>query len=254
MQNRVAMRFLCGHYLALSSPPRKGFVGLVQQGVSLTSIAQVAAMEAASICCHALGACPEIRMKVDRSGDGLVATVPEYVHYVVLELLKNAMRATMKAHGGKDGVAAQRVDASAKNSSLQERAGGAKGGAGDSAGGGKAPIVFADVPEVTISVTTEGEDDIVLVVSDQGEGIPAEATDKVRRTAACVVVVEGVDQRWKPSLQRRSCTSDWSCTKPGEEARTSYAGYVNCAIYSSNCWSIVTVCAPLLPERTVQAV
>lgn len=40
-QNRVAMRFLCGHYLALSSPQRDGLVGLVQRGVSLTEIAQV---------------------------------------------------------------------------------------------------------------------------------------------------------------------------------------------------------------------
>ena len=40
-QNRVAMRFLCGHYLALSSPQRAGFVGLVQRGVSLAEIARV---------------------------------------------------------------------------------------------------------------------------------------------------------------------------------------------------------------------
>ena len=156
-QNRVAMRFLCGHFLALSSPPRKRFVGLIQQGVSLSNIAQSAGMEAASICCHALGACPKIRMRVDRSGDGLVAAVPEYVHYVVLELLKNAMMATMKTHGCGD---AQAVTA--------KRWGRHRGGKNKK----HAPIVFADVPEVIISVHAVGDDDVLLIVSDQGGGLP----------------------------------------------------------------------------------
>ncbi|CAM9436412.1 unnamed protein product, partial [Scytosiphon promiscuus] len=183
-QNRVAMRFLCGHYLALSSNQRDGFVGLVQRGVSVSEIAQAAAVEAASICCHALGACPEIRMSVDPAGDGLVAAVPEYVHYVVLELLKNAMRATMQAHGGGDGAGGRALDGSdgaggtgmdvagEENARVKERNG---AGGGDFGGG----IVFADVPEVVISVRGYGEDDVRLVVEDQGGGIPAEATDKV---------------------------------------------------------------------------
>ncbi|CAM9379979.1 unnamed protein product, partial [Hapterophycus canaliculatus] len=188
-QNRVAMRFLCGHYLALSSKQREGFVGLVQRGVSLSEIAQAAAIEAASICCHALGACPEIRMSVDPAGDGLVAAVPEYVHYVVLELLKNAMRATMQAHGGGGGGGGTTGGRTVGGSN---RAGGAgmdvageenarveeRDGAGGGGGGGGGGIIFADVPEVVISVRGYGEDDVTLVVADQGGGIPAEATDK----------------------------------------------------------------------------
>ncbi|CAM9668770.1 unnamed protein product [Pylaiella littoralis] len=169
-QNRVAMRFLCGHFLALSSTPRDGFVGLVQRGVSLTEIAQAAAAEAASICCHALGACPEVRMSVDPAGDGLVAAVPEYVHYVVLELLKNAMRATMQA-AGRGGDAAGKGE----TKTAGER-GARNGGGGDGCG---TPIVFADAPEVVISVRAHGDEDVMLVVADQGGGIPAEATDKV---------------------------------------------------------------------------
>ena len=186
-QNRVAMRFLCGHYLALSAKPRKGFVGLVQRGVSLTEIAQSAAVEAASICCHALGACPEIRMSVDRAGDGLVAAVPEYVHYVVLELLKNAMRATMQTHGGGNrgggstGAASTEMDvAGEEDARVKQRAG--RGDADDDdAGRRRALIVFADVPAVNISVKTYGAEDVMLVVADKGGGIPTDATDKVRR-------------------------------------------------------------------------
>ncbi|CAN0592120.1 unnamed protein product, partial [Ectocarpus sp. 12 AP-2014] len=128
-----------------------------------------AAVEAASICCHALGACPEVRLSVDPAGDGLVAAVPEYVHYVILELLKNAMRATMQAHGG--GKAGAGMDVAAEEDArVQERKGAEEDGGSN--------IVFADVPEVVISVRPHGEDDVMLVVADQGGGIPAEATDK----------------------------------------------------------------------------
>ncbi len=144
---------------------------------------QGAAIEAASICCHALGSCPEVRLSVDPAGDGLVAAVPEYVHYVVLELLKNAMRATMQAHGGAEAAAAGgEGDGGAGEEAAPARGQAAE--AGRQSGGG-APIVFADVPEVVISVRAHGDDDVMLVVADQGGGIPAEATDKVRAPLAC---------------------------------------------------------------------
>ena len=184
------MRFLCGHYLALSAPPREGFVGLVQRGVSLTEIAQRAAMEAASICCHALGACPEIRMSVDRAGDGLVAAVPEYVHYVVLELLKNAMRATMQTHGGGGGGSAEeKMDVVGEEDARVEQRGADGVDKEGGEAGSRAPIVFAKVPAVNISVKTYGAEDVMLVVADKGGGIPVDATDKVcwkLRVVSCI--------------------------------------------------------------------
>ena len=132
-------------------------------------------------------------MTVDRAGDGLVAAVPEYVHYVVLELLKNAMRATMQTHGGGGGnggvdaaAAATEMDvAGEEDARVQQREGcgddGGGGGGDDDAGRQRrAPIVFADVPAVNISVKTYGAEDVMLVVADKGGGIPADATDKVR--------------------------------------------------------------------------
>lgn len=130
-------------------------------------------------------------MSVDPAGDGLVAAVPEYVHYVVLELLKNAMRATMQAHGAgkavggeEEGDAGAGMDVAGEESArVQEReeaeGGGGGGGSTQNAGDGDASIVFANVPEVVISVKAHGDDDVMLVVADQGRGIPAEATDKV---------------------------------------------------------------------------
>lgn len=134
-------------------------------------------------------------MSVDPAGDGLVAAVPEYVHYVVLELLKNAMRATMQAHGaGKDaagggggGAGAGMDVAGEENARVQEREDVEGGGGGrGSRDAGDAGIVFADVPEVVISVRAHGDDDVMLVVADQGGGIPAEATDKV---SLCITYV-----------------------------------------------------------------
>lgn len=134
-------------------------------------------------------------MSVDPTGDGLVAAVPEYVHYVVLELLKNAMRATMQAHGagkavgggeggggggggsGSGGGAGTGMDVAGEENARVQGREEAEGGSRNA--GGAADIVFADVPEVVISVRAHGDDDVMLVVADQGGGIPAEATDKV---------------------------------------------------------------------------
>lgn len=143
-------------------------------------------------------------MSVDPAGDGLVAAVPEYVHYVVLELLKNAMRATMQAHGAGTGKASRvggkggsgsrgdaEMDVAGEEDARvheREKAEAAEGGSrrDDAAGGAPAAaaIVFADVPEVVISVRAHGDDDVMLLVADQGGGIPAEATDKVH-TYSC---------------------------------------------------------------------
>lgn len=155
-------------------------------------------------------------MTVDPAGDGLVAAVPEYVHYVVLELIKNAMRATMQAHGAGEAVggggsgggagAGTGMDVAGEESArVQEREEIENGGSRDA---GAAAIVFADVPEVVISVKAHGDDDVMLVVADQGGGIPAEATDKVSifvyrhtpRVLACtaaelVLVAAFVDSR-----------------------------------------------------------
>lgn len=141
-------------------------------------------------------------MRVEPAGDGLVAAVPEYVHYVVLELLKNAMRATMQAHGageavwgqagagagsgsGGGGDAGTGMDVAGEESArVQRRDEAEDGGRGSEAAA--AAIVFADVPEVVISVRAHGDDDVMLMVADQGGGIPAEATDKVSTGAPCV--------------------------------------------------------------------
>lgn len=131
-------------------------------------------------------------MSVDRSGDGLVTAVPEYVHYVVLELLKNAMRATMQTHskGGDSPMAAAAAVDDAPGA--EGRVKGKKAPAARERGGGggdkqekkgsrlNAPIVFSDVPELVISIRAKGEEDVELVVADQGGGIENEATDKVR--------------------------------------------------------------------------
>lgn len=186
------MRFLAGHYLALSGPPREGCVGLVQRDVSLCKVAQAAALEAASICSHALGSCPGVRMVVDDSGDRLRAAVPEYLHYIVLELLKNAMRAIMQVHG------TSQIE-SDEETKMSERQEGSRTSyfdenevgeddeedyedeeEGDDVGvRGTTGIEFADVPDVVISVRADGLDDVLVIVSDHGWGIAEENTEKV---------------------------------------------------------------------------
>lgn len=184
------MRFLAGHYLALSGPPREGYVGLVQRDVSICKVAQAAALEAASICTHALGSCPGVRMVIDDSGDRLRAAVPEYLHYIVLELLKNAMRAIMQVHGASQ----MESDEGAKMSGRQEGSQMSyfdekevdeddddedEDDDDDVGVRGTTGIEFANVPDVVISVRADGLDDVLVIVSDHGWGIAEENTEKV---------------------------------------------------------------------------
>ncbi|CAM9806966.1 unnamed protein product [Discosporangium mesarthrocarpum] len=189
-QNRVAQRFLCGHFLALYSPPRKGYVGLVRPVTSLRQVASSAASEAAHICTQALGACPQVTLRILEPPQGNqwrgvypgargkmrgdeVAAVPEYVHYVLLELIKNAMRVTMETHGPKD----------RKGGGFRSTGGGGRDG-GDDVGveGGRVPgggLVFAGVPPVLITVEADGLEDVLVTVSDEGGGISKEDMPKV---------------------------------------------------------------------------
>lgn len=206
-------------------------MGLVQRGVRLSDVVQAASREAASICSHALGSCPEVRMVVEHSSNGLGAAVPEYVYYVVLELLKNAMRATMMMHStgcdggqviaraapaaptatsgvwertrgdrsddeppvrlsvgatvteggeGRAGAGEEDTNSGRDGRSSGGRDAGQSGGVGSDVGGiDGGDIVFADVPEVSVSVRAGGEDDVLLMVSDRGGGIAEENVDKV---------------------------------------------------------------------------
>jgi len=134
---RIGMRVLIGQYLALRQPPVENYIGIVCSHTSPYEIVKRAIDDAAFMCTRMYGDAPEVIM----SGrlDLTFPYVPTHLHYIMLELLKNSMRATVEWHG---------VD-------------------------GEFPPI-----KVIIADGNDNED-VVIKVSDEGGGIPRSNTKKI---------------------------------------------------------------------------
>ncbi len=95
--SRIGIRVLAGQYLALRSPPLEGYIGLICQNASPHEIIKHAVTDAYYMCEQQYGAFPRviIRGRLDLT----FAYIPTHLHYIILELLKNAMRSTIEHHG-----------------------------------------------------------------------------------------------------------------------------------------------------------
>lgn len=129
--SRIGIRMLIGQYLALKQPQTDtNMIGLICQKASPYSIAMEVIQEANYICTRTHGDAPEV--EIHGRTDLTFPYVPSHIHYVLLELVKNSMRATVEKH---------------------------------SRGSGRLPpirIVIAD---------GEDNEDVVIKVSDEGGGI-----------------------------------------------------------------------------------
>jgi len=134
---RIGIRVLIGQYLALRQPPVENYIGIICSHTSPYEIVKRAIDDAAFMCTRKYGDAPEVIM----SGrlDLTFPYVPTHLHYIMLELLKNSMRATVEWHG---------VD------------------------GDFPPI------KVVIADGDENED-VVIKVSDEGGGIPRSNIKKI---------------------------------------------------------------------------
>jgi pyruvate dehydrogenase kinase 2/3/4 len=94
---RIGIRVLIGQYLALRQPPVDHYVGIICSVTSPYEIVKRAIDDAAFMCTRKYGDAPEVIM----SGrlDLTFPYVPTHLHYIMLELLKNSMRATVEWHG-----------------------------------------------------------------------------------------------------------------------------------------------------------
>lgn len=101
--SRIGIRTLIGQYLALKNDFKEGFdpnrpiVGIIHQAASPFAIAKNAIDDATYMCTRTHGDAPQVTIhgRIDLT----FPTIPEYVHYILLELLKNSMRATVEFHG-----------------------------------------------------------------------------------------------------------------------------------------------------------
>ena len=95
--SRIGIRVLAGQYLALRSPPMDGYIGLICQHTSPYEIVKHAVTDAYYMCEQKYGAFPKVI--IQGRLDLTFAYIPTQLHYILLELLKNAMRAVVENHG-----------------------------------------------------------------------------------------------------------------------------------------------------------
>ena len=134
---RIGIRVLAGQYLALRGPPLRNYVGMICSQTSPFEIVRYAANDATMMCSRKYGDAPEVVIKGRL--DLTFAYIPTHLHYILLELLKNAMRATVEKHG----------------------------------------IYAHLPPVVVIIADSPENEDIVIKVADEGGGIPRSQIDKI---------------------------------------------------------------------------
>lgn len=89
------------HHIA-SREPIEGYSGIIERRCCPVALVRRAADDAAYTCAYHLGEAPKVAIV----GDPAMAFtyVPAHLHYVLVELLKNALRATVERHADADSL------------------------------------------------------------------------------------------------------------------------------------------------------
>lgn len=96
--SRIGIRMLIGQYLALRDPCNDpDYVGLICLRASPYNIAQQAIDDASYVCTRTHGDAPVVT--IHGRQDLAFPYVSSHISYIMMELLKNSMRATVETHG-----------------------------------------------------------------------------------------------------------------------------------------------------------
>ena len=99
--SRIGIRILIGQYLEIRKPKAEDddpmMIGLISQKCNVKEIALRAAADARYMCDRVHGDSPEIH--IFGRTDLTFPYLPTHIEYMLLELLKNSVRATVEAHG-----------------------------------------------------------------------------------------------------------------------------------------------------------
>ncbi|KAL2917361.1 hypothetical protein HK105_203025 [Polyrhizophydium stewartii] len=136
IHSRIGTRVIAEHFLALLSE-REGWIGVVNMQVSPASILRSTANYVQEICEYNYGSAPEFELTGHT--DARIAYIPVHMEYIFMELLKNAMRATVE---------------------FSQRTG------------------RAEHPPVEIAIASSASD-LVVRLRDHGGGIPLEHIERV---------------------------------------------------------------------------
>lgn len=130
---RIGLRVIISHFTSLCEKNRSpSFIGILEKDCRVASVVEHAAEDASMICQRVYGLAPPVEFygKTDLS----ITYIPDHIHHITFELLKNSMRA----------LAEQQA---------------------------KSADPYDDPPPIRI-VMADGDDDITIKISDQGGGIP----------------------------------------------------------------------------------
>jgi len=94
---RIGVRMLIGQYVALTRSRRPGWVGVICSETHPADIAREAAHQAQTICRMTYGVAPAVEV-VGRT-DLVFTYVPTHLHHMLIELIKNSVRAVVEHHG-----------------------------------------------------------------------------------------------------------------------------------------------------------
>lgn len=144
--SRIGIRVLAGQYLALRQQhlqselmdPNNDYMGIICKTTSPYEQVLNAGEDATWMCQRQFGDAPEVI--VSGNTDLTFPYIPTHLHYILLELLKNAMRATMEKYHEDE---AKYIDTD------------------------------VDIPPINVVIADSLEnEDVVIKVSDEGGGIP----------------------------------------------------------------------------------
>ena len=153
LMTRISRRVLAEQHIALHSAvkgrPRRGYVGVVRLELTLEQVLRMCYEKAAGICERTYGYCPPL--KIEGHEGAKLSYIPVHLEYMLLELVKNALRSTV-----------EKAEA--------EVVGGAEYGQGDGSGAVKERLQARPIV-ATIAATPAH---LTLRISDRGGGIDPE--------------------------------------------------------------------------------
>ncbi|QDZ22725.1 pyruvate dehydrogenase kinase [Chloropicon primus] len=144
LTSRISRRILAEQHVALQQK-RQNFVGIVCTQLDLHEAVDFAYRKAQQACVETYGTSPEVRVIGDQGEDAIISYIPAHLDYMLFELMKNALRATVE------------------NSILS--------------GGGKGSR-RKKMPSVTVKIC-KGRCAVTIKISDQGGGIDSVDERKV---------------------------------------------------------------------------
>lgn len=96
ISSRIARRVIAEQHVKLHEKPSPGFAGIVNLQLKPSSAIHQAFLEAADICDGTYGLHPTLMIQGDE--DARVCYIPSHLHFVLVELFKNSMRAVVETH------------------------------------------------------------------------------------------------------------------------------------------------------------